>query len=322
MNEIDKLLDELLRLADENDTVDFKREVRLSSDLEKEEFAKDVSAFANADGGYILFGREDKKEGGRAVGIKPETLDPDQMQQIVASRCYPPVKFSVQLARKGKKQFAIVVVPSSTLKPHEITRTREVWVRRGGITDRATQTERDAMSRDRVASKALTSDSAGKQIRKGIPEEPESGRTRLVVMVGRWYMQRTYGRLDVSLQREKVAIVVLSIGAFSPLLYLFWQLFSTKSLLPSWFLIFSIVMAIVGFTLLDSLPEVEDLKCPVCNRYFSYRRTRHIRLSSRKLYKTEEHLKREVVYEDTYKCDFCGHQHTGPTRTTETIPIR
>jgi predicted HTH transcriptional regulator len=85
---------------EETNKLDFKLGIRLSSDKDKYEFAKDVSAFANTNGGNIVYGKEDKSEGGRIVGIEPDTFDTDQMQQIIALRCNPPPVFASELFRK------------------------------------------------------------------------------------------------------------------------------------------------------------------------------------------------------------------------------
>jgi len=139
-------LEDLLKKKYETSTLDFKREIKISSDKDKEEFARDVSAFANTKGGCIVYGKEDPKEGERIVGIKPETFNYDQMQQIVSKRCNPPVKFEASLMHLDSKWFALLRIPESSLKPHEIIRTREVRIRRGSITDNASTQETMQMS--------------------------------------------------------------------------------------------------------------------------------------------------------------------------------
>ena len=136
-----KKLEELLKQTDETSTLDFKREIKLSSEHDRKEFAKDVSAFANTNGGYIVFGKEDPKEGGRIVGLRPETFNSEQMQQIISQRCYPPVRFEAELIQLDSQWFALLTIPESSLKPHEIVGTRVVYVRRGDTTGRATTRE-------------------------------------------------------------------------------------------------------------------------------------------------------------------------------------
>lgn len=137
-----ELLRKLLRETAESTTLDFKREIRLDRPEEKKEFAKDVSAFANTDGGYIVFGKEDSKEGGRIVGVDPKTFDSEKMQQIVSARCNPSVKFEAELIRLGKKWFALLTIPESSMKPHESAETKDVFLRRGETTTKASTRER------------------------------------------------------------------------------------------------------------------------------------------------------------------------------------
>jgi hypothetical protein len=142
------MLRDLIKEKDETNRLEFKREIALSSDKDKNEFAKDVSALANTKGGHIVFGKEDPEQGGRIVGIKPETFDSVQMQQIISSRCYPPVSFDAELIRIRNKWFGLLTIPESAAKPHEIVGTRDVWVRRGKTTDKATDRERMLMHRE------------------------------------------------------------------------------------------------------------------------------------------------------------------------------
>lgn len=144
----ESLLRDLLEQKDESTTLDFKREITLFTEKDKNEFAKDVSAFANTRGGHIVYGKEDPGQGGRIVGIKPETFDGAQMQQIMSSRCYPPVNFEAELVQSQGLWFGLLTILPSSLKPHEIIVTRDVRVRRGSTTDKATDRERTLMHRE------------------------------------------------------------------------------------------------------------------------------------------------------------------------------
>jgi hypothetical protein len=148
MMESESLLKDLLKQNEETVILEFKREIKLGNDKEKNEFAKDVSALANTRGGNIVFGKEDPKQGGLVVGIDRKTYDCEQMQQVISSRCYPPVKFDAELIQLENKWFALLTIPVSSMKPHEIIGSREVWVRRGNTTDKATDRERMFMHKE------------------------------------------------------------------------------------------------------------------------------------------------------------------------------
>src|SRR5208283_5336955 len=80
-----------LLASPENYDYDVKRELNISTDGTKKEFCKDVSAFANTNGGALIIGVEDDHI---FVGI-PTALPSDQIQQVLESRLSPPLGVSV-----------------------------------------------------------------------------------------------------------------------------------------------------------------------------------------------------------------------------------
>ena len=68
---------------EEDEKMDFKAELNLTTEGEKKELVKDVTAIANSRGGrgYILYGIEDKTK--RVLGINPEDFLEEQIQQII-----------------------------------------------------------------------------------------------------------------------------------------------------------------------------------------------------------------------------------------------
>ena len=298
-------LDQLLVQEDESNRVEFKREISLESEKEKSEFAKDVSALANTFGGYILFGKEDKRQGGRIVGIDPQTYDADKMQQVIAQRCYPPPIFSSELIERNGKWFAVLEVPQSDLRPHEIVQSRVVWVRRDKTTDRATQREREEMA-IKKQSKTLNAQLET----EGIPEEPESLSRKYLIRGGRWLTIKLHGGLDVSFKKDLWAIGILGVLSVVPVTLAFLQISTSqgKVIPPQWVLILSVLLAFVGLSLsVPIIDVVPKLQCPECKRQFAIRRTKHVRIKDKILSKSEEKIVREVTYYNTYQCDFCKH---------------
>lgn len=320
---ISKLLEKLLNQKEETSIVEFKREISLHSSKEKLELAKDISAFANTTGGHLLFGKEDKKNGGQILGIEPEKYNADQLQQIVGARCNPPPKFESRLVKKDTKYFVLISIPESNLKPHEIFSTREVWVRRGGITDRATQKEREKMELEREQQETRRAKvSLKEQLEiEGIPERPESLFRQFLIRVGRWYTFRIYGQLNVSLLREEIILGILCLLCFAPLVYSFYQITSTRVVPSSQILVVSVLLAILGSVLFGVLETVIGLKCPECHSQFGVRRTKHIRAKDRELSRTMDQIEREVTYRNTESCEFCDYEKSEFNVETETVSL-
>jgi hypothetical protein len=302
---ISSSFDELLIQEDESDRVEFKREIGLESEREKSEFAKDVSALANTFGGHILFGKEDKRQGGRIIGVDPQTYDADKMQQIIAQRCYPPPAFSSELIERNGKWFAVLEVPQSDLRPHEIVQSRVVWVRRDKTTDRATQKEREEMT-IKKQSKTLNE----RLETEGIPEEAESLSRKYLIRGGRWLTMKLHGRLDVSFKKDLLAMGIFGVLSVVPLTVAFLQISTSqgKVIPPQWVLVLSVFLTFVGLSLsIPAIDVVPRLQCPECKKQFAIRRTKHVRMKDKILSTSEEKIVREVTYYNTYQCDFCKH---------------
>lgn len=116
--------------------VDFKRELNLSYDSYKKELAKDVCAIANSRGGrgYIIVGVEDKSR--EIVGVKDlNSLNEEKIQQIVSSRCEPPIPIMVEILEVENKKVVVIVIYDGGQKPYQIRETGAFYIRRGSTTD-------------------------------------------------------------------------------------------------------------------------------------------------------------------------------------------
>jgi hypothetical protein len=100
--------------------------------IDAEEVAKDVSSFANADGGIIIYGVEESK--GRAVksdGIV-SGQNSERIQQIVTSSTAPGVPMTIETIsnpRDVTKEFVVVKIPGSSFYIHQVTTTGKYYVR-------------------------------------------------------------------------------------------------------------------------------------------------------------------------------------------------
>lgn len=115
--------------------LDFKREVDLSIESGKKEFAKDVCAIANSRGGrgYLIIGVEDKTKS--IVGVKKSCFTEEKIQQIISSRCEPPIPISLEFVEYNNKTLAVIVIYQSNQKPYQYRENGAFYIRRGSTTD-------------------------------------------------------------------------------------------------------------------------------------------------------------------------------------------
>jgi len=114
----------------ESKVIDYKRRLPGPSDLEKREFLRDVTSFANASGGHLVFGIAE--ENGVPVQIPGLSgIDPDQeilrLESMVQTGIAPRIPGismrAVPLTGGSGVRFAIVVrIPRSWARPHMITK--------------------------------------------------------------------------------------------------------------------------------------------------------------------------------------------------------
>ena len=116
--------------------LEFKKE--LTSD--NKEVAKDISSFANSEGGVIIYGLEE--ENGRAktsLGI-PIGQSSERIQQIVSSSIAPPLQIDIVLVNvkhagsTPSNEFLIVKIPKSTFMIHQVTTTSRFYLRNNTTT--------------------------------------------------------------------------------------------------------------------------------------------------------------------------------------------
>lgn len=121
---------------DEGVKLDFKLRLSLQYESNKKELAKDISAIANSRGGrgYIIIGVEDKSK--KIVGLKDdEIIKEEQVQQIVSSRCEPPIPISVDTINIENKSICVITIYSGEQKPYQIRESGAFYIRRGSTTD-------------------------------------------------------------------------------------------------------------------------------------------------------------------------------------------
>jgi predicted HTH transcriptional regulator len=105
---------ELLDLIEEGENiqVEFKRKFSTHDKI-----AREMIAFANTKGGYVLFGIDDDK---KIVGVESEKETTELVKDAALNYCEPPLKYLIDYREIDGKEIVIVNVPESNIKPHRI----------------------------------------------------------------------------------------------------------------------------------------------------------------------------------------------------------
>jgi ATP-dependent DNA helicase RecG len=133
---------------EEGEKLDFKAELNISTEGEKKELVKDVTAIANSRGGrgYIIYGVEDKTK--NIPGINAEDFQEEQIQQIIYNRTDPPVPVNVDFVEIDGKTVAVLTIFRSRHAPHQMLQTGAFYIRRGSTTDFARRSELASMMQE------------------------------------------------------------------------------------------------------------------------------------------------------------------------------
>lgn len=122
-NDLQKLVD---NQVPESKTIDYKESLTGNSDSDKKEFLADVSSFANAAGGYLIYGmREDSGIASELCGL--EIIDADaeirRLENIIRDSIKPRIPgvslWAIPL--KTSRAAIIIHIPRSWASPHMVT---------------------------------------------------------------------------------------------------------------------------------------------------------------------------------------------------------
>lgn len=105
---------ELLDLIEEGEnlTCEFKRKFSTS-----EKIAREMIAFANTKGGYLIIGVDDDKE---IVGVESEKSEADLIYDVAKNFCEPPLDVTIDYIEVKGKEVLVVKIFESEKKPHRI----------------------------------------------------------------------------------------------------------------------------------------------------------------------------------------------------------
>jgi predicted HTH transcriptional regulator len=133
----------------ERKTLEYKAKLNINTGDEKAEFLADISSFANASGGDIIFGISDERDADdKATGIPSEVVglsigNPDaelgRISQIVESGVQPRFPFQAKvISIPDKGSVMLIRVQKSWDSPHMVTHSnRTRFYSRNGIVGKA-----------------------------------------------------------------------------------------------------------------------------------------------------------------------------------------
>lgn len=123
----------LLQMLEKGENLNIEFKQRFST---FEKIAKEMIAFANTNGGYIIFGIDDD---GSVYGVESEKGEAELIKESAQKYCEPPVEFKIDFIELENKEIVVVEVFESDKKPHRIQdylneldiRTAQVYIRVG-----------------------------------------------------------------------------------------------------------------------------------------------------------------------------------------------
>ena len=153
---------------------------------------------------------------------------------------------------------------------------------------------------------------------EGIDVEADPLFVRFILNFGRNYMMNKYGKPDSSMKNEIIALVLLTMISFTPLLY---GTFILKEHTNTTFLYIEIGSALIGVLLLSILSVVFNRRCKKCKGYFGIEVIDSKLVDEKEIYRTETKINMRKIYRNTYRCAICGNQYSKNVPEEITINI-
>jgi hypothetical protein len=141
--------------------LDYK-DSRAISDAKRDEISKDVSAFANSDGGVLIYGVEEDKLSHSPIaidaGVDDQKFSKEWLEQIITSRVTPIIDGVriIPIPINSGRSLYVVSVPKSSRGPHQASDKK--YYKRGNFISQAMEDYEinDVRSRRRILTPLLT----------------------------------------------------------------------------------------------------------------------------------------------------------------------
>lgn len=150
--------DDIKKLKDdkipESKVLDYKRE-----EIEKKALMKHVCGFANANGGFLIFGIEEDDSKPpipkKLIGLNRKNFNIEQIEQIINGNLDPRLTIEISppiyKSDKSSKFFIVIRVPEGSDKPYMSTADDRFYIRRNYQTPRMSEIEISSMYRQRFS---------------------------------------------------------------------------------------------------------------------------------------------------------------------------
>lgn len=104
----------LLELIEEGENLqcEFKRHFTTP-----EKIAREMIAFANTKGGYLIFGVDDDRQ---VVGVDSEKSESEMVKDAAENYCEPPLNYSIDFIELYGKEIVVTSISESDNKPHRL----------------------------------------------------------------------------------------------------------------------------------------------------------------------------------------------------------
>ncbi len=121
----------------EGQSVEFEKSIPTEDDI-----AREIVAFANADGGKIVYGIDDKNK--HLVGVVTSPDLKEEIESIAKKNCSPPIATEIEIINKAGSEIVVISIAEGDDKPY---RSDDIcYVRDGNVSRPAKENEEKNMT--------------------------------------------------------------------------------------------------------------------------------------------------------------------------------